>query len=97
MFIHQIADGWQAVAEDMFTGPDALVIANTLQQAMDNIRRTMREPGFWKVIEKYTAFFSTYATMKPGFHVRNAMSGHVHEHGRRREDPQHAQGPRHLA
>ena len=75
VFERVIADGWQAVAEDMFTGPDALVIANTLQEAMDNIRRTVREPGFWKVIEKYTAFFSTYATMKPGFHVRNAMSG----------------------
>ena len=75
VFVQQIADGWQAVAEDMFTGPDALVIATSLQQAMDNIRRTIREPGFWKVIEKYTAFFSTYATARPGFHVRNAMSG----------------------
>jgi hypothetical protein len=75
VFTRQVADGWQAVAEDMFTGPDALVIANSLQQAMDNIRRTIREPGFWKVIEKYTAFFSTYATARPGFHVRNAMSG----------------------
>jgi hypothetical protein len=75
VFTRQVADGWQAVAEDMFTGPDALVIANSLQKAMDNIRRTIREPGFWKVIEKYTAFFSTYATARPGFHVRNAMSG----------------------
>ena len=75
VFQRLVADGWQPVAEDMFTGPDALVIANTLQQAMDNIRRTTREPGFWQVIEKYTAFFSTYATARPGFHVRNALSG----------------------
>ena len=75
VFVQMVADGWQPVAEDMFTGADALVISKNLQTAMDNIRRTIREPGFWKVIEKYTAFFSTYATARPGFHVRNAMSG----------------------
>jgi len=37
----------------------------------DEVASTSR---FWKAIEAYTNFFKTYATMRPDFHVRNAMS-----------------------
>jgi hypothetical protein len=69
-----IHDGWQRIAADLIKGDDRLVIATSLATALDNVTRAMRQPASWELIDKYTAFFKTYATMRPGFHVRNAMS-----------------------
>ena len=54
--------------------PDAIVMADGLATAWNNLRAASRRPDSWKMVDKYTAFFKTYATAKPGFHVRNAIS-----------------------
>lgn len=45
-------------------------------EMFENIRR-FKEPafsrGFGKFLEGYTGFFKRYATLSPGFHVRNAL------------------------
>lgn len=70
-----IQDGWQPIANGLLKGDDALIIATELSNAMQNVTAALYKTDIWGVIEKYSAFFKTYATARPGFHVRNAMSG----------------------
>jgi len=74
-----IQDGWQQMAKDLFPdlgkGSDAVGVADGLAGALKNLSEALRQPESWKLIDQYTQFFKTYATMTPGFHVRNAMSG----------------------
>ena len=67
-------DGWTITASKLMTGDDAMVISTGLATGIENVVHGMNRPDFWQWIDKYTAFFKTYATAKPGFHVRNALS-----------------------
>jgi hypothetical protein len=83
-------DGWSPIAEKLLRGPMAslspagqaaglredqsVVIAKDLRDRLERVRRVMETPEAWKLVDKYTAFFKTYATGRPGFHVRNALS-----------------------
>jgi len=70
-----LADGWRIMAKDLLTDDiEGVAVSVTLANAIEIIEQTSRRPEFWKWIDKYTAFFKTYATAKPGFHVRNALS-----------------------
>lgn len=51
-----------------------VVVAQELRERLNHVMRVMETPEPWKLIDKYTAFFKTYATSRPGFHVRNAIS-----------------------
>ena len=55
-------------------GADGAYIAGDLARRLQTVREATSQPAFWKLLDKYTAFFKTYATARPGFHVRNAMS-----------------------
>ena len=46
----------------------------TLAAQLTALDTAMKDPGFFKIVDKYTQFFKTYATATVGFHVRNAFS-----------------------
>ena len=70
-----LADGWRIIAKDIIDdSPEGMLVATGLAEAIELVQETARRPEFWKWIDKYTAFFKTYATAKPGFHVRNSLS-----------------------
>jgi len=67
-------DNFQSFATNV-TGRK-LAIDSTVKDAFDNIDRIVihAKPGaLGKVFDAYTQFFKTYATMSPGFHVRNGL------------------------
>ena len=69
-----VHDGWVQMAKDLRGDANSLGVATGLADAIKNLSEALRQPESWKLIDQYTNFFKTYATMTPGFHVRNAMS-----------------------
>jgi len=83
-------EGWEGIATKLLRGPEAtlseagraaglredqsIVIAKELRARLERVTKLMETPEAWKLVDKYTAFFKTYATGRPGFHVRNALS-----------------------
>ncbi|HEX5015992.1 MAG TPA: hypothetical protein VFX15_00225 [Actinomycetes bacterium] len=83
-------DGWEGIATKLLRDETAtlsaagkaaglranqsVVIAKELRDRLERVTRMMETPEAWKLVDKYTAFFKTYATARPGFHVRNALS-----------------------
>lgn len=51
-----------------------VAINDELNKVMGRIEVALQKPATWKIIDKYSQLFKTYATGRPGFHVRNAMS-----------------------
>jgi hypothetical protein len=52
-----------------------IVINRELANVFRNLEVVIKEPGqFSRVLAAYTNFFKTYATLSPGFHIRNALS-----------------------
>ena len=52
-----------------------VVISKELDAAYKNLTSVLDNPGqFANVLTAYTNFFKTYATLTPGFHVRNGLS-----------------------
>jgi hypothetical protein len=52
-----------------------VVISKELDAAYKNLTQVLSDPGqFANVLTAYTNFFKTYATLTPGFHVRNGLS-----------------------
>jgi hypothetical protein len=69
-----VHDGWVQMADGIRGDAASLGVAEGLAGALKNLSEALRQPESWKLIDQYTNFFKTYATMTPGFHVRNAMS-----------------------
>jgi len=69
-----VLDGWGGIATKTLRDEKSVVIAKDLRDRLERVTRMMETPEAWKLVDKYTAFFKTYATARPGFHVRNAMS-----------------------
>lgn len=67
----QIMDGWDALPNSKAAVP---------REVQDGLERIMRldKPADWASFQRmwdaYTDVFKAYATMRPGFHVRNALS-----------------------
>jgi len=57
----------------MWTGGDILVTSDVYNMFY-KIREGTQAKGFGRLMKLYTDFFKTYATLSPGFHVRNALS-----------------------
>ena len=55
-------------------GDDAPWVSRRMYEWMNNFNQVVDDKSFFSAIDTYTAFFKTYATMTPGFHVRNGMS-----------------------
>lgn len=55
-------------------GAENIVIRKELEQQLHQLWDKANHKDFWPVIDTFTNLFKTYATLSPGFHVRNAMS-----------------------
>lgn len=65
-----LRDNWR----ELWTGGD-VVISDELNRMFNNLQRIDNEPHrFMRALTTYTNFFKTYATLTPGFHIRNGMS-----------------------
>jgi hypothetical protein len=66
----QLRDTWT-----MLPGRGDTYIDSELNRMLTNIIDVKKEPGaFGRTLTAFTNFFKTYATLTPGFHIRNAMS-----------------------
>jgi hypothetical protein len=68
------ADGWRMLTWSTMPEGERWVIAEELGKSLDNFHKAISLPDTWNLLDHYTRFFKTYATGRPGFHVRNAMS-----------------------
>ena len=53
---------------------DEVVMEKELARSFERVAEVSQKSWFWEVYDEYTRFFKTYATMSPGFHIRNGMS-----------------------
>lgn len=51
-----------------------VIVSDEVRQMFYRVREGTRNKGFGRLMKMYTDFFKTYATLSPGFHVRNALS-----------------------
>jgi hypothetical protein len=66
----RLRDQWRLVWDD-----GDVVISRELDRVYRNLEEIAQNPKvFGRVLEQFTNFFKTYATLTPGFHVRNGMS-----------------------
>jgi hypothetical protein len=59
--------------ELLYEGGD-VIINKELKQAYLRLTEGVSDKGFGRLMRLYTNFFKTYATLSPGFHIRNAMT-----------------------
>jgi len=65
-------DGW-SIPYPHLVG-DNIAMSDELHRSFQQVRSAAFHKDFWPVIDTFTNLFKTYATLTPGFHVRNAMS-----------------------
>lgn len=53
---------------------DRYLIADDVRQAFQRVSAAQYDKDFWPVVDGFTNFFKTYATLSPGFHFRNGAS-----------------------
>ena len=70
-----VTDGWTPMARNLLHPDDAIEVTNELYRALNNVTTALDKENAWRLFGYYTDFFKTYATARPGFHVRNAFSG----------------------
>ena len=68
-----IEDTWSAMAPDI-SGPHGALIHKDLKARLQNIQQITNDNAFFRMLDNMTGLFKTYATLTPGFHVRNALS-----------------------
>ena len=51
-----------------------VIVSDDVRQMFYRVREGAKSKGFGRLMKMYTDFFKTYATLSPGFHVRNALS-----------------------
>jgi hypothetical protein len=69
-----VNDAWKMLHSGTLKEGDYIVDAE-LHKMMQNLYQMSTEPGlFGRTFNAMTNLFKTYATLSPGFHVRNAMS-----------------------
>ena len=69
-----VQDGWEEVAGQLLDEADRVAVNPKIAEAFRNLEKSMETHEFFKAVDKMTQFFKTYATMSPGFHIRNALS-----------------------
>lgn len=65
----QYRQGWREVGQD-----GGILIDENLERAMFGVEEVLDSKLFGPLFTTWTNFFKTYATLTPGFHVRNAIS-----------------------
>lgn len=54
---------------------DNTLLSKQMRDALTHVEKAIKDPNvLTRVIEQYTNLFKTYATLTPGFHLRNAIS-----------------------
>lgn len=70
IYTAMLRDGWKDIP-----GQDNVFVREELRRMMQNAEQASAQPGlFGSTVQALTNFFKTYATLSPGFHVRNALS-----------------------
>lgn len=69
-----LADGWNQVGKELFAADDAKFMVSELREQFQRMSEFVQDPAWIKYLDEYTGFFKAYATMTPGFHIRNGMS-----------------------
>ena len=68
--IARLRDNWRLVWDE-----GDVVISREMDRVYRNLSEIQKSPkAFGRTLEAFTNFFKTYATLTPGFHVRNGMS-----------------------
>jgi hypothetical protein len=65
----QLRDTWREVGQD-----SGIIIDKNLERAFFGVEEVLDSKLFGPLFTTWTNFFKTYATLTPGFHVRNAIS-----------------------
>jgi hypothetical protein len=68
-----LEDTWKAMMPDL-AGPNGPIIHRDLARRHNQVVKITHESNFWRHVDTLTGLFKTYATLTPGFHVRNALS-----------------------
>lgn len=75
IYTTQLRQGWVTL-HDGLPGAGDPVISTRLHQMFVNVKQANKQPKlFGRTFNALTNLFKTYATLTPGFHVRNALSG----------------------
>ena len=70
----QLQDGYERMLEELPGVADNIVMNDGIRRQMSYLWDASNHKDFMPLLDTYTNLFKTYATMTPGFHVRNAMS-----------------------
>lgn len=70
---HMLRDGFSEIGEGLFAEGEERVITQALARSMNRVEEEVSKSAFWTLFDGMTQFFKTYATLSPGFHVRNLM------------------------
>jgi len=70
----ELKKGFEVMGKQLLAGGEGVVVRAQLANAMKNVQQSMAKNWFWRGTDAYTQFFKQYATMSPGFHLRNGMS-----------------------
>ena len=54
---------------------DEVMMPRQLADSFNRIGTVVESKAFWLLMDEYTRFFKTYATLSPGFHFRNYYGG----------------------
>ena len=69
----QLKEGVYVMTKNL-TGEEYVVTKALMDAMTQKIVKVADDNRFWRLIDSLTGLFKTYATLTPGFHVRNAMS-----------------------
>jgi len=70
----ELRKGFESIGEDLLAGREGLVVRSEMKEALKNVQKAIDKRWVWRVADEYTQFFKQYATLSPGFHLRNGMS-----------------------
>lgn len=68
-----IQDGYEQIGTSLL-GDAAPLVKKELADQLRHLEVAINDPGMWKIVDKYTQYFKTWATATVGFHVRNGMT-----------------------
>lgn len=73
--IKDMIDGeFEILSTRLFAQGDELLMGPQMRESFQPIIDASKQKWFWEVLDDYTRMFKTYATMTPGFHIRNGYS-----------------------
>jgi hypothetical protein len=70
-----VEEEFELLSTKLLASKDTVAIHPQLAQSFEQLADVAQKKWVWEVYDQYTRFFKTYATLSPGFHGRNGMSG----------------------